>query len=111
MRTAISMFAGLALLAGAAARPASAQAQDPQPLRTITLTAGQGGSLTIVLPEQVREAIHSGPAQTVVVTAGQAGSISTVVPGPSVEFVAAAKAPANGSGDAQTAALRTRGNN
>jgi len=111
MRTLLSAFAGFTLLAGVASHQASADVQVPQPQRTITVTTGQGGSMTLVLPRQADEVTHRGPSQPVAVTAGQAGSINVLVPGPSIEFLAAAKAPAKGTGGAQMTMLPTEGNN
>jgi len=72
--------------------------QANQPQRTILVTAGQGGSMTIVLP-QIHEQTATGPAVAVATTAGQGGSITVVVPS-SVEAVTA-NAPTNGATAAQ----------
>jgi hypothetical protein len=111
MRTLISAFAGLVLLAGGVVpQYAMADVQTPQPQRTIYVTAGQGGSLAVVLPATTGELTNAGPAQEVAVTAGQAGSINVVVPGPSLEVVAA-KASTNGAGEAKVTLQPTEGIN
>jgi hypothetical protein len=107
MRTFISAVAGLALLTGVATQRAAADVQTPQPQRTITLTVGQGGDLTLVLPSEADTVTHAGPTRTIEVSAGQGGSISVELPGPGIETVAATKTPAQVPSGAQLTALPT----
>jgi hypothetical protein len=96
MRTLLSSLAGFALVAGVASHSAvAADIHQSQPQRTIFVTAGQGGTITIVLPPAVETPTNPGPAQTIAVTAGQAGSIAVIVPTPDADAVAA-KAPVKG---------------
>jgi hypothetical protein len=110
MRTLISTFAGLALMAGVAPHLAAADVQQPQPQRTITVAGFQGRTITVVLPAQPSEATPAGPAYAVAVTAGQGAHVTVTVPGPSVDVVAAGKAPANGAGGQVTLLPTDAGN-
>ena len=90
MRTLISAFAGLALLAGVSS-PVHAAAPDvptTQPEYIIPFTAGQGGGMVFTLPATSEQRVTAGPSQAIAVTAGQAGSITVVVSGPGVDVVA-----------------------
>jgi hypothetical protein len=108
MRSFVSAFAVLALLAGVSSVHAVAGEAQSSQAQTVGFTAGQGGAMTVVLPSADEQRTTVAPTQTLAVTAGQAGNITIVLPSPSVDVVA--KSPAAKPGP-QVTLLPTEGIN